>query len=532
VIKDRWKGEIEGDDPRVAARDWGYWSRLLLRYWSSIILTALVVIAAAAAVAQAQTPIYTAQATVAVYPAAGTSSGVQPFVMGTEKGIASSGAVLSLASKSLLIPVTKLQHGLSVTVPADSDLLVISYSDPDPRVAQSTAEGIAHAYVAYRTSTNQPTSTHAASPPPSPAGAVQASVVTDAVLPAAPVNPNRLLIMGVAAALGLALGVGVALLRDLMDDSLRGHADLEIQANAPVLAQIPAMPRRRHREVDALAVVESPNSRVADAYLSLRTRVLHAAASRQAKTLLVTSPGGEDKAAIAANLAAAVAMSGRRVVLVCADPRWGRADALFGMDRDPGLSGIVQGHTKLADALRVTAVPQLQVLPSGPADASSSSFSQSPVFREVLTALTTDSDFVVVDSPPVLASPDTTALVEPGVMLLLVADARATSRARVREAANELSHVHDSVIGWVLDHERGVRRLGDPSGQSPVADPSMPPMQVPPMPATPARPLTWDDISGESNPPPSPQVAAVTVRNRIPDPGTRRKAITNGSYEG
>ena len=73
----------------------GSWSRVLLAKWSWIVLTASLVTAVAAAVAEMQTPIYKAQAEVAVYPASATGSALQPFVMGTEKEIASSGAVLS-----------------------------------------------------------------------------------------------------------------------------------------------------------------------------------------------------------------------------------------------------------------------------------------------------------------------------------------------------------------------------------------------------------------------------------------------------
>ena len=525
MTKDSWKSEIDGDELQVARRDWGYWSRVLLKYWPSILLTTAVVIAAAAAVMQTQTPIYAAQATVAVYPASGTSSGVQPFVMGTEKGIASSGAVLSIASKSLLIPVSKLQHGLSVTVPANADLLVISYSDSDPHVAQSAAQGIAAAYVAYRTSTNQPTASRGGTTTPSTAGAVQASVVTDATLPTSPVSPNRLLILGVAAVLGLALGLGVALVRDWMDDSLRDHRDLEIQASAPVLAEIPAMPRSRNGVGDRLAIVSSPNSRVADAYLNLRTRVLHAAVSRQANILLVTSPGGEDKAAIGANLAAALALSGRKVVLVCADPRWGQADALFGMDGEAGLTSIVHGDSKLADALRATEVPRLQVLPSGPEYPDPSSVSQSTAFLGLLTKLRNKVDFVVIDAPPVLASADTGALAELGAMVLLVADARATDRARVRAAANELSHVRDDVIGWVLDHERGVRRLREQSAYS-----RQPATQAAAIP-WPQRPvLTWEDIRGQSARS-DQNVAAVTAGTRITQSGRHQETTSNGSHE-
>jgi capsular exopolysaccharide synthesis family protein len=444
--------------------------------------------------------------------------------MGTEKGIASSGAVLTRASKSLLIPVSKLQHGLTITVPVDSDLLVFSYTDPDPQVAQSAAEGVAQAYVAYRTSIGQPAPARTTSATATTPGAVQVVVVTDATLPASPVSPDRLLIITVAAIVGLALGVGVALLRDWMDDGLRGPLDLETQANAPVLAQLPGSDRRR-RAGDGLVVVSSPNSAVGDAYRILRTRVLQAAASRHANTLLVTNPGGEDKATIAANLAAALAQSGRNVVLVCADPRWGRADALFGMNEEQGLTSVVQGDAKLADALWPTEVAGLRVLPSGPASTDPSSILQSAAFQGLLKQLQSKHDFVVIDAPPVLASADTVALAEHGLMILLVADAHATSRARVLASANELGHTRDDVIGWVLDHERGVRHLDEVS-----TSPRAQGMQAAGTSSRQGSRLTWEDVVGESAPS-AQNVATSTAVYRAPRSGTRHKTTPNGSNE-
>ena len=477
MTRDRWESEIKGDEPAnpqpsgsavaghlwLASRERGYWSGVLLRYWSWILVITAVVIAAAAGVAEVQTPIYTSQATVAVYPASATSSALQPFVMGTEKGIASSGTVLSIASQSLLIPVSKLQHGLSITVPVDSDLLLISFSDQNPQVAQSAAEGIAQAYVAYRTSINQPTSARNAPSTPSTAGAVQAAVITDATLPTSPVSPDRLLIVGVAVILGLALGLGVVLIRDWMDDGLRGPLDLQTQANTPVLGQIPAFDRKRQLIANGLVIVRHPNSPIVAAYGNLRTRVLQAAALRHANTLLVTSPSREDKATIAANLAAALALSGRSVVLVCADLRSGHAQALFGLENRLGVTSVVRGEATLADALADTEVPGLQVLSNGPASPDPSSVLQSPVFQTLLNRLRSDADFVVIDAPPVLTAADTEALAEVAAMILLVADARVSTRAEVRAATQELGHVRDRLIGCVLDNVARARRLGEAS---------------------------------------------------------------------
>ena len=451
---------------RIAGRDAGpqpaaeraAWSRLLLKHWSWIVLITAVVTAGAAVLSEMQTPMYKAQAEVAVSPPSSAGSAT-PFILGTEKGVASSGAVLSIASQSLLIPESRLRRGLAISIPVDTDLLVISFSDPDPQVAQSVAEGIAQAYVAYRTPIVPPTATTKTPATPSTAEPVQAVVITDAALPTSPVSPQRLLIIGAALILGLSLGIGIALIRDQMDDGLRGPQDLQTQADAPVLAQIPAFNRKQRSIADGLVVVRNPSSTVAEAYRNLRTRVLQVAAWRHANVLLVTSPSREDKGTVAANLAAALALSGRRVILVSADLRSGRAYALFGLDNRLGLTNLINGEATLADALRWTEVSRLQVLPGGQAYFDPSTVLQSTAFRNLLDELRSEADFVVIDAPPVLAGADTAALAELGAMILLVTDARVSTRAEVRTAMRELAHVHDDVIGCVLDNVGRARRL-------------------------------------------------------------------------
>ena len=457
--------------PRLTLGEPGSWSRVLLAYWSWILLITVLVTVGAGALAEMQTPIYKSQAEVAVYAASSAgNSAVQSYVMGTEKRVASSGAVLSVASQSLLISVGNLQHGLSITVPAETDLLVISYSDPNPQVAQSVADGVAQAYVAYRSSKASPLATGNTPATPVTTTPVQAAVITYAALPTSPVSPNRLLIIGAALLLGLALGIGMALLRDAMDDGLRGAVDLQLQTDIPVLAQIPRFQRKRRSVTERLVIMRNSSSCVAEAYRNLRTRVLQVAGWRSTNLLLITSPGREDKATVAANLAAALALSGRRVVLLCADLRWGRTHALFGLATRPGLAKVVNGAATLDDALRWTEVPRLQVLPGGPPAEDPSSVLQSTAFRNLLAQLRREADFVVIDAPPVLASADTAALAELGAMILLVADARASTRAELRDATQQLGHVRDQLIGCVLDNVGRSHRLRQPSKPPVLSD--------------------------------------------------------------
>ena len=440
----------------------GSWQRVLVKYWAWIVVITVVVTTVAAVVAQLQPHTYKAQAEVAVYPTSSAGGiALQPFVMGTEKGIASSGALLSIVSQSMQIPESRLQHGLSVVVPVDTDLLQISFSDPNPLVAQNVAEAVAETYVTYGTAKGLPTASRTASGAASPA--VQAAVITDAALPTAPVSPTRLLILGAALILGLALGVGVALIRDQLDDGLRGALDLQAQANTPVLAQIPAVRAKSRSIADGLVIIRNPGSPVAEAYRNLRTRVLQVAGWRRTNLLLVTSPGAEDKSTVAANLAAALALSGRRVILVCADLRGGHAHALFGLANRPGLTKLANGEATYAEVVRLTDVSRLEVLPGGPAPLDPASVLQSSAFTTLLAQLRTEADFVVIDAPPVLATADTAALAELGAMIVLVADARVSTRADVRAAALELRHVGDDLIGSVLDQVGRPQRLPEAS---------------------------------------------------------------------
>jgi len=196
---------------------------------------------------------------------------------------------------------------------------------------------------------------------------------------------------------------------------------------------------------------------VADAYRGLRARIVQAAAVQGARTLIVTSPAREDKDAVAANLAVALAQSGQSTVLVCADLRWGQAHRLFEVNDTEGITRFLDGQTSFADALEPVA-PGLKVLPAGPPPLDASAVLQRPAFRAMLSALTDRGDFVVITAPPVLASADALILADIAGMTLLVADARHSARAQMRTAVRELEPVRDKIAGCVFTGV-GRRRL-------------------------------------------------------------------------
>ena len=427
----------------------GGWSRFLLAHLRWILIVTLIVVAAAAAYVRQQTPQYQAQAAVNVWFASPSPAALQGPNMVTEKGIVSSGAILAMASRILGVPQSVLLKGVSVNVPAGSSIMDIGYSDPVPWIAQDRAQVIAEAYVAYRSPAPAATGKNAKAAAQA-ATALHATLITPATLPKSPSSPNSVVDILAALVVGLGLAIGSAALRDHLDDRFRGPLDLEARTGTAVLALVPAFRTASRNPAAELALLWNPDSVVAEAYRSLRTRVLAEAAARGARTLLVTSPGWERKGMVAANLAVALAQSGRRTVLVCADLRWGSTHELFGVRNDEGLTTLLDAGADCATALQGTAVGNLRLLPPGPASSDPAEILQRPALRTVIGGLRSQADFVIIEAPPLLASPDFSPLAQRAEMVLLVGDARKSTRAHVQAALREAGDAASKLIGCVL----------------------------------------------------------------------------------
>ncbi|HET9004300.1 MAG TPA: GNVR domain-containing protein, partial [Gemmatimonadaceae bacterium] len=168
-------------------------------------------------------------------------------------------------------------------------------------------------------------------------------VVDVAPLPTYAVAPNRKRAAMMAMLLGLALGVGVAVGLDRLDDSVKSPDELPTRFQLPVLGQIPAI-RVSDKQANAniplsrLVSHVDPRSIVAEAYRSLRTNISFARAQSRARTLVLTSPGPADgKSTTVANLAITFAQQGQRTLLVDADLRRAVLDKTFSVPRTPGL---------------------------------------------------------------------------------------------------------------------------------------------------------------------------------------------------
>jgi non-specific protein-tyrosine kinase len=209
----------------------------------------------------------------------------------------------------------------------------------------------------------------------------------------------------------------------------------------------------------SLVLLTDPHSPSAEAYRSLAANLQFAYADRQIQTIGVTSAAqGEGKSTTVANLALALAQSGRHVIVIDADLRRPGQHTLFGLDRDEGLSNVLrddQGQLPLQD----TVAAGVRVLTSGPLPSNPLEALASRRFDQTLALARSQADFVLVDTPPAGALADV-AVVAPRLEgMLLVVSAGKTKRDLARRAREQLDRVNANVLGVVLTDVRADAKM-------------------------------------------------------------------------
>ncbi|HEX3622558.1 MAG TPA: polysaccharide biosynthesis tyrosine autokinase [Acidimicrobiales bacterium] len=281
-----------------------------------------------------------------------------------------------------------------------------------------------------------------------------AQLVTPATVPSSPVEPQPVRTGVIALILGLVLGIGFAVLREFLDDSVKGKDDFErVASGVPVLGLIPVISAWRGKEDPYLVSIADPTSPAAEAYRTLRTSIQFLGLDQPMRTLQVTSPNPQEgKTTTLANLAVALARSGSTVAIVCCDLRRPRVHEFFGLENEVGFTSVLLGKVPLAGAMQeVPDQARLSLLASGPLPPNPSELLSSKRTVEVFGSLQAEYDIVLIDAPPVL--PVTDALVLSGRVdaTLLVAVAGATTRKEAARAVELLRQVDAPLVGAVLN---------------------------------------------------------------------------------
>jgi polysaccharide biosynthesis transport protein len=305
------------------------------------------------------------------------------------------------------------------------------------------------------------------------------AVIDPGRLPDKPFKPKTLRDLLLAAIMGMTLGVGLALLLEHLDDSIKSVEDLERACSLPSLGLVPLLgsngginlTRREKSKTGiwrylprfqrggrgdeeaaemGLVVYNKPQSMVSEAIGHVYSSIMLSASERPPRAIMVTSPNpGDGKSSLVSNLALSYALNERQVVIIDCDLRKPKIHQIFQMDSQPGLSNYLTGSASFEEIIRPSVIPNLMIITAGPRPPSPTNLLNSETFKEMLAQLRERFFSIIIDTPPVLGFADArfvSAMVD-GV--LLVTRHNFTSKSAGRQAHQLLTQT--PVLGAVLN---------------------------------------------------------------------------------
>jgi capsular exopolysaccharide synthesis family protein len=278
------------------------------------------------------------------------------------------------------------------------------------------------------------------------------------------VAPNALLILPLGALLGALATLGLLYLRETTGGRLNTPEEIRDRFGLAVRGVIPSFPPdAKHAPAPLglapldpmLCTYHRPRSVEAEAYRSLRNALLFQARDSARKVLQITSPGpGDGKSTLVANLAISMAQAGKKVILVDANLYQPRLHELFAITPRGGLGAVLVGQVECKEALQESHIAGLSLLPACPLPQGAADLLTSPRFKELLDYLREDYDFVLVDSPPLLAATDAAAAAARVDGVLLAVRLRRNALPTLRRSLDVLLMVGAHVLGAVVNQGR------------------------------------------------------------------------------
>lgn len=300
-------------------------------------------------------------------------------------------------------------------------------------------------------------------------------IVDKASVPAHPSSPKKKLNIALALLIGLFGGLGLAFFFEYLDDSIKGIEDVERISGFPTLGVVPAFgraglkpgygeyaespaaarPAKGELKSIELIAYKSPHSSYAENYRTIRTALLLSAPEAHLKTIIVTSPlAREGKSTTLSNLAITLAQAGKQVVIIDADLRNPSQHKIFKIPNQQGLTNYLTGGAKLDAVFKPTDIPHLILANAGPVPPNPMELLGSNPMSEFLDRLKKNVDYILVDTPPLLAVSDAMVLGSMVDRAILVIEGGKTPREALRRSREKLEMHRIKCLGVIINNVR------------------------------------------------------------------------------
>ncbi len=289
---------------------------------------------------------------------------------------------------------------------------------------------------------------------------VHTAVIHDPVVAKDPISPNLARVILMALTGGLAVGLALVYVFDVLDDRFRSAEEMQARLDVTVLSMVRQLDGNDAEGIQGLPMHVRPNSAECEAFRTLRT-ALELADCDARQIVISSAEPGDGKTTVLANLAVSYAQSEKKTLLIDADLRRPRLTALMGMRGTEGLSGIIRGEGNLVEMARAcvcnSGIAGLDVLPSGPRTNNPAELLANPRFSELLAWAETVYDQILIDSPPALATSDAAVIGRLVDGVVMVVQPEKNRRRMVIRAVESFAGLKIPLLGIVVNRVRSHR---------------------------------------------------------------------------
>lgn len=275
-------------------------------------------------------------------------------------------------------------------------------------------------------------------------------IVDEAETPRSAASPNKLTNMALGLFGGSLLGIGLAFFFEYLDSRIKQPEEIKSYLGLPLLGMIPLF-ATKDTTGPPLIGNGMPND-FSEAFRSIRTNILFSSADAGSKTVVITSTGpGEGKSVVSANIAMSLALAGQRVLLIDADMRRPKIHELFGLALEPGLSNVMVGDSKASETVKRTLTPNLWLMAAGKHPPNPAELLGSRRFKDFLASLSDHFEWVIIDSPPVMAVTDASIIAHGATGVVFVVGSEMTHKGSAKAALEQLDSAKAKYIGGILN---------------------------------------------------------------------------------